>query len=346
VTTTGPAILVAAFPQKYRGRVLGISVSAVYLGLAFGPFVGGLITEYIGWRSIFYITTVLGVFTTLISFLFFGNDSLEKRGNQKIDLKESIWYMIGLLLLAYGSSKIPSIEGWIMFLAGIASVIIFWILESKSDSPVLDTKLFTQNRLFAFSNLAALINYSATFAIVFLLSLYLQKLKGFSPSYAGTLLVAQPIMMTIFSPISGSLSDKLQPRYLTTIGMTMCTFGLASFAYFSLQTPVWLIIFMLLWVGLGFALFSSPNMNTIMSSVNKTQYGLASGSAATMRVVGQIASMTIAAVFFSLMFEGKAIELVSNTIFLKAMKYAFICFAVISAFGIYFSFNRGKINRE
>ncbi|MDD3559681.1 MAG: MFS transporter [Melioribacteraceae bacterium] len=346
VTTTGPAILVSAFPQKYRGRVLGISVSAVYLGLAFGPFAGGFITQFMGWRSIFYISALLGIFTTLLTFLFLGKDESAKTEYQKIEFKESIWYMIGLLLLTYGSSKIPLFQGWIMFAAGLLSVVIFWRIENNSDYPVIDTRLFTQNRLFAYSNLAALINYSATFAIVFLLSLYLQKLKGFSPSYAGTLLVAQPLMMTIFSPFAGTLSDKLQPRYLTTIGMTMCTIGLAIFALFSESTPVWLIITMLLWVGLGFALFSSPNMNTIMSSVNNSQYGLASGSAATMRVIGQITSMTIAALFFSFMFNGKAIEMVSNTVFLKAMKYSFICFSAISALGIYFSFNRGKIERE
>lgn len=346
VTTTGPAILVLEFPKYYRGRVLGISVAAVYLGLSFGPFAGGLLTQYAGWRSIFYCSGALGILTMVITFLFLGYDDKTSPVNQKIELKESVWYMIGLLLLTYGSSKIPSVEGWIMILAGVLSVIIFWRLESKSNSPVLDTKLFTNNRLFAYSNLAALINYSSTFAIVFLLSLYLQKLKGFSPSYSGLILVAQPIMMTIFSPLAGTLSDRIQPRYLTTLGMSMCTIGLTGFAFFEITTPDWIIVITLLWVGLGFALFSSPNMNTIMSSVNKTQYGIASGSAATMRVVGQITSMTISVVFFAIMFEGKTIEIISDSIFLTAMKSAFLSFAILSSIGIYFSFKRGKLTRD
>jgi MFS family permease len=200
--------------------------------------------------------------------------------------------------------------------------------------------------LFAFSNLAALINYSATFAIVFLLSLYLQKIKGLSPRDAGAILVAQPIMMAVFSPVAGRLSDWIQPRYLTTLGMTMCTLGLAAFAFLSDTTSVVLIIILLIWVGLGFAFFSSPNMNTIMSSVNKTQLGLASGTASTMRVVGQITSMTIATLFFAGMFGSQTVEAVSNPLFLKALKWGFISFSMISAVGIYFSFNRGKIKRE
>jgi MFS family permease len=212
--------------------------------------------------------------------------------------------------------------------------------------PVIETKLFTHNRLFAFSNLAALINYSATFAIVFLLSLYLQKIKGLSPRDAGAILVAQPIMMAVFSPVAGRLSDRIQPRYLTTLGMTMCTLGLAAFAFLSDTTSVVLIIILLIWVGLGFAFFSSPNMNTIMSSVNKTQLGLASGTASTMRVVGQITSMTIATLFFAGMFGNQTVEAVSSLLFLKALKWGFISFSIISAVGIYFSFNRGKIKRE
>ena len=157
---------------------------------------------------------------------------------------------------------------------GLLALIIFWILESKSAMPVIETRLFSRNRLFAFSNLAALINYSATFAIVFLLSLYLQKIQELSPRDAGIILVAQPAMMAVFSPIAGRLSDRFQPRYLATLGMTMCTIGLTAFAFLTPSTPLYTIVMLLLWVGLGFAFFSSPNMNTIMSSVKKTNWDL------------------------------------------------------------------------
>jgi EmrB/QacA subfamily drug resistance transporter len=345
-STTGPAILVSAFPPQQRGRVLGFSVSAVYLGLAFGPFAGGLITQYLGWRFIFHIASGLGIVTALMAFRFLGADDIQRDRSIKIDLKGTLFYMAGLITLVYGSSQIPDTAGWLLMLGGLAALIIFWILETKSPSPVLDTRLFTKNRLFAFSNLAALINYSATFAIVFLLSLYLQKIKGLTPRDAGMILVAQPAIMAIFSPVAGRLSDRIEPRYLTTLGMTMCTSGLAAFSFLNEATPIWIIVLLLVWVGFGFALFSSPNMNTIMSAVERSQYGLASGTAATMRVVGQIVSMTIATVFFALFMGNQAIESVADHLFLNAQRWGFWVFSLISAVGIYFSYNRGAIIRD
>lgn len=345
-STTGPAILVSAFLPQFRGRVLGISVSAVYLGLAFGPFAGGIITQYMGWRSLFFLSSALGVFTTIVTFVFLGKDDSPTELGKKIDLRGSLFYMLGLVALVYGSSKIPSLLGWILMGGGILGLAIFWALESRSAMPVIDTKLFTRNRLFAFSNLAALINYSATFAIVFLLSLYLQKVQGLSPRNAGAILVAQPAVMAIFSPIAGRLSDRVQPRFLTTAGMSMCTVGLAAFSTLTASTPIWVIIIMLVWVGLGFALFSSPNMNTIMSSVGKTQYGLASGTAATMRVMGQIVSMTIATLYFAAFIGNIAVENVSNNLFTSVIRWAFLTFSIISTAGIYFSYYRGKVDRK
>lgn len=344
--TTGSAILVSAFLPQYRGRVLGISVSSVYLGLAFGPLVGGFLTQFLGWRSIFIVASVFGIITTIVAFLFLDKDETTDSKGKKIDLKGTIFYMLGLIALVYGSSRIPATSGWLLMGGGVLALIIFWVLETKSSMPVIETKLFTRNRLFAYSNLAALINYSATFSIVFFLSLYLQKVKAMLPHTAGMVLIAQPVIMAIFSPVAGRLSDRIQPRYISTIGMTMCSIGLAAFAFLTTATPVWFIVIILIWVGLGFAFFSSPNMNTIMSSVNRNQVGLASGSAATMRVIGQIISMTIATLFFAGMFGNQAIEAVPNLLFLQVVKWGFISFSLISLAGIYFSYNRGKIDRE
>ncbi len=346
-STTGPAILVSAFLPQHRGRVLGISVSAVYLGLAFGPFAGGLLTQYLGWRSIFFTASSLGIITAIIAFLYLGKDETSgKLSSLRISYWGTLFYMIGLVALVYGSSNIPSTGAWLIMGGGLASLVVFWLVESKALSPVFETRLFTQNRLFAFSNIAALINYSATFAIVFLMSLYLQKVQGFSPRDAGFVLIAQPVMMALFSPVAGRLSDRVQPRYLTSLGMLMCTMGLASFIFLTPNTPLWLIVLLLVLVGLGFGLFSSPNMNTIMSSVNKKYYGTASGTAASMRVLGQIASMTIATLFFAAIIGKQAIEAVPEGLFMQAMRWGFVCFTLICMAGIYFSFKRGSIKRE
>ncbi|MCK9450138.1 MAG: MFS transporter [Bacteroidales bacterium] len=344
-STTGPAILVSAFSAKNRGKVLGISVSGVYLGLASGPYLGGMLTQFAGWRSIFFVASAMGLLTAILAFLFLGKDEDSTAQNKKVDLKGTAFYMVGLVALVTGSALIPAWIGWILLLGGSLFLVVFWRLESRSAYPVLNTRLFTQNKLFSFSNLAALINYSSTFAIVFLLSLYLQKILKLSPQQAGTVLVAQPIMMAVFSPLAGRLSDHIQPRYLTTLGMSMCATGLFSFIFLTTQTPIWLIVIELVWLGLGFALFSSPNMNTIMSAVNRTQYGIASGTAATGRVLGQIVSMTIVALFLAGILGSEAIDAAHVGDFMKVVKYGFITFTAISLAGIYFSSHRGEMQR-
>lgn len=340
--TTGQAILVSSFPAQHRGRVIGISVSAVYLGLSLGPFFGGMLTQQIGWQSIFIASTILGFISISIAFRFLGKDDVQSEKSGKLDYKGLILFMLGLLYLVYGSSQIPETKGWIIMSTGCISLVLFWLVELREEEPAIDVKLYTQNRLFSYSNLAALINYCATAAIVFFLSLYLQKVKQLTPQQAGLILIAQPIMMTLFSPLVGRMADKFEPRIFATIGMSMCSVGLGAMAFLTTTTPHWVIILILLWVGLGFALFSSPNMTIIMSSVKRTQYGQASGSAASMRVIGQMTSMTIVTLIFAAMFEGQATEQVSNFTFLKAMKWGFLTFATISLVGIYFSIERGK----
>ncbi|MGC8824581.1 MAG: MFS transporter [Bacteroidales bacterium] len=343
---TGTAILASAFPSQYRGRVLGISIAGVYLGLATGPFVGGIITQYAGWRMLFYLSTIIGIVIAFLAFRIFKNAiKSNSASREKFSYIESLIYMVGLVLLVYGSSKIPHTPGWLMMGAGIITLFVFWHIQNRSKHPLLDTRLFTRNRLFAYSNIAALINYSATYSIVFMLSLYLQKIKGLSPRDAGAILVTQPLIMAVFSPITGRLSDKIQPHLLASVGMFMCSIGLFILSFLSTTFPLGSILFILAWMGSGFALFSSPNMNTIMSSVEKTQYGIASATASTMRVVGQITSMTLITIFFALIIGNKAIDMASPTQFLKITRYSFLLFSIICLIGVYFSYYRGKLHK-
>jgi EmrB/QacA subfamily drug resistance transporter len=342
--TTGAAILVSAFPPQYRGRVLGISVSGVYTGLAAGPFIGGMLTVYSGWRSIFYTGATLGAICLILAMIYLGKEEVELKQKKRFDYPGILLFMAGFVALVAGSSSIPKTAGWLLLAGGVFTLVLFWLVENRSKEPVLDTRLFNHNRLFAYSNIAALINYSATFAIVFFLSLFLQKVHGLTPRGAGLILVAQPIVMALMSPVTGRLSDRIQPVVFTTIGMSICTVGLALFAFINETTPLWQIIVLLVWMGTGFAFFSSPNMSTIMGSVQKHQLGLASGTASTMRVAGQIISMTIATLFIAAFIGTQPVKTVPNAVFLKVMMYGFLTFSAICLAGVYFSFNRGKAN--
>jgi len=206
--------------------------------------------------------------------------------------------------------------------------------------------LFRNNRVFAFSCLAALINYSATFAVTFLLSLYLQYIKGLTPQMAGTVLISQPIMMALFSPLAGKLSDKIEPRLIASLGMAITALGLVLLIFLTRNSALVYIVLSLMILGFGFALFSSPNMNAIMSAVDKRFYGIASGSVGTMRLLGQMFSMGIATLIFALFIGRAQITPEYYPALITSVKAAFIIFSGLCTIGIYFSFSRGRLRHR
>jgi len=339
--TSSAPILVSVFPPAERGKVLGLNVASVYLGLSMGPFIGGFLTQHFGWRSIFLFCVPLGI-TTIVLVFFKLKTNLISRIPGKIDHIGAIYYSAGLISIVYSSSNLNKSFGWPLLLIGILFLILFVIRCKRSPHPIFEITLFTRNRLFAFSNIAALINYCATFSLVFLMSLFLQKIKGFTPQQAGAILVAQPLMMTILSPFAGKLSDKIEPRKLATAGMLISSIGLFMLAFIDQQTSVYMIVSILIILGIGFGVFSSPNMNTIMSSVDKKQLGIASGTSSTMRVVGQMASMMITTLVFSLYFSGTHITETDNTLFTSSIRLLFTISGLICLAGVYFSNSRGN----
>jgi EmrB/QacA subfamily drug resistance transporter len=339
---TGIAILISVFPAGERGKALGINVAAVYLGLSLGPFLGGFLTQHFGWRSIFLANVPLGLIMIALIFWKLKGEWAEARG-EKFDFVGSLIYSLTLIAIMYGFSLLPGMSGAWLIAMGALGVLAFIKWEMKTESPVLDINLFRNNRTFAFSNLAALINYCATFAVNFLLSLYLQYIKGISPQNTGLILVSQPIVMAIFSPFAGRLSDRFEPRIVASIGMALTVIGLLFLAFLSEKTSLEFIITTLILLGFGFALFSSPNTNAIMSSVEKRFYGIASGTLGTMRLTGQVLSMGIAVLIFATYIGRVQITPEYYPLFLKSAKVAFIIFSVLCFFGTFASLLRGKV---
>ena len=339
---TGVAILISAFPVGERGRALGINVAAVYLGLSLGPFLGGFLTQHFGWRSIFFANVPLGAMIIAFTFWKLKGEWAEGKG-ERFDLVGSVVYGLALMAIMYGFSVLPALWGAWVILAGILGILAFIRWEMKAKSPVLNINLFKNNAIFAFSSLAALINYSATFAVGFLLSLYLQNTKGFSPQNAGLILVSQPAVMAIVSPFAGRLSDRLEPRMVASMGMALTTIALVLFTFLSQNTQIGFIIVSLIVLGLGLALFSSPNTNAVMSSVEKRFYGVGSGTLATMRLVGQMLSMGIAMLLLAIYVGRVQITPEYSSEFVSSLKIAFVIFAALCFGGIFASFARGKM---
>jgi EmrB/QacA subfamily drug resistance transporter len=342
---TGMALLTSVFPPQERGKALGIVVSATYIGLSAGPFLGGLLTHNFGWRSIFLVNVPIGFFVIILILLKLKGEWAEAKG-EKMDLTGTILYCIGLTAVIYGFSSFSSLGTSLslgIILAGIVSVSIFTWWENRSENPILEINLFRKNRTFGFSNLAALIHYCATFAITFFLSLYLQYIKQLDAQTAGAILIAQPIIMAVSSPFAGRLSDRIEPRIVASLGMGLTAIGLFLLAFLHTGTYISFIIAVLIVIGLGFGLFSSPNSNAVMSSVEKKYYGVASGTLATMRITGQMFSMGIAMLIFAIHMGNAQITPANFPAFLVSTKTAFILFGLFCTGGIFASLARGSL---
>jgi len=342
IFATGIAILTSVFPLGERGKVLGINVAAVYIGLSLGPFLGGSLTQYFTWRSVFLVTVPISLFVTLLITWKLKPEWAEAEG-EGFDFIGSFIYGISLIGIMYGISLLPATGSLWLILIGIAGLSGFMVWESRIEHPVFQVDLFRVNRVFAFSNLAALINYSATFAVTFLLSLYLQYIQGLSPQGAGLILVSQPVVMAAFSPMAGRLSDRIEPRIVASIGMTITTIGLILLTTISTDSSTGFIIGGLVLLGFGFALFSSPNTNAIMSSVEKRYYGIASGSVGTMRLLGQMFSMGIVTLIFTINIGKVQITPEYFPAFMTSSRAAFIIFSLLCAAGIIASLARGRM---
>lgn len=339
---TAVAILTSVYPLGERGRALGINVSVTYFGLSVGPFLGGLMTQQLGWRSLFYLNVPLGIIIILLVIFRLKGEWAEAKG-EKFDMAGSFIISLSLTMLMYGFTLLPSVNGVILILLAIAGFLIFIKWEARVKNPVLNVKLVRHNTVFIFSNAAALINYSATFAIGFLLSLYLQYIKAFTPQAAGLVLVAQPVVMALVSPFAGRLSDRVEPRIIASTGMGLLVLGLFALSFIGAGTAAGFIVLALMTIGLGFGLFTSPNTNAIMSSVEKKLYGVASATLATMRLTGQMLSMAISIMVFSIMIGKIKITPEYYARFLGSVKILFAVFTVLCLMGVFASLARGKV---
>lgn len=343
--STGVAIVTSIVPAAERGRALGLTTAAVYVGLSIGPVAGGILTQHFGWRSVFLVTVPLGLAVIALVVWKLEGEWAEARG-ERFDLPGALISVPSLAFIMYGFARLPSPAGAGLLLAGALGVFAFVRRELRAEHPLLHMELFSGNRVFAFSNLAALINYSASFAVTFLMSLYLQYIKAFTPQSAGLILIAQPAVMAGFSPFAGRLSDRIESRIVASAGMALTAAALFSLIFLGAGTSTPVLILNLMLLGLGFALFSSPNTNAVMGSVEPRCYGVASATLSTMRMTGQMLSMGIAMLVFAVRVGDVRITPERHEAFLTSIRIDFIIFAVLSVAGVFASLARGTALRR
>ena len=338
---TGMAIITSVYPSGERGKAIGISTTAVYVGLSLAPFLGGILTQYLGWQSLFYVTIPFGILIIWMTLQFVKDEWADARG-EKFDLPGSLIYLVSMSSFMFGFSRLPGTGAVILVTAGLLGLVGFTFLELKLKSPVFNIALFRSNRLFAFSNLAALINYATTFAITFLLSLYLQYVQGMSPRDAGMILITQPVVMAIVASVSGRMSDTYDPRILASTGMGIIVAGLVMLTFLNEHTSLSYLVPVLVVVGFGFGMFSSPNTNAIMGSVGKQYLGIASATVGTMRLTGQMISMGIATLVLQLFIGNEPLSGSTAPEFVSSMRVTFLVFVALCSLGIFASLARGS----
>ena len=339
------AIISSTFPPGERGKALGINSAVIYIGLTTGPFLGGIMTLYLGWRSIFLVNVPLGIFTLILILWKLKPEWCDAKG-ERFDIIGSIIFGASLASTIYGVSLLPTFYGWGLTLGGGFGMAAFVLYEMRQQSPIVNIELFKGNRVFLFSNLAAFLNYSSTFAVAFLLSLYLQYIKGLNPTVAGSILLFQPILQAILSPFVGRLSDRIEPRILSSAGMAVTSAALFLLTFIGTNTSEWAVIANLALLGIGLAFFVSPNTNAIMGSVDRKSLGVASGMLSTMRQLGQTLSMGVVILVFAVYIGYSQITPAYYPEFLMVCKVLLTVFALFCFTGIFVSLSRGKVVKK
>lgn len=336
------ALLSSIYPPEERGGALGINASMVYLGLSTGPFLGGFLAHIISWRILFFINFLLTFFLFLMAKIKLKGEWIDAKG-EIFDIFGAILLVFSLFFMQMGLSFLHK-KGYFLFILSIIIFIIFIFYEEKKKFPLFDLNLLFKNSLFLLSNISAFINYSSTFAIGFFLSLYLQYIKGFSPLKAGIILIIQPVIMALSSPVVGKKSDKIEPRVLSSFGMFLSFLGMVLIYNLNIESEIYLIILILILFGLGNGFFASPNTNAVMGSVEKKYYGLATGTLSTMRSLGMSVGMASSSFIFGIFLKDRPIEVKTFPLFIQSLKAYSIIFSIFLIAGIFTSLKRGKLH--
>jgi MFS family permease len=340
ILASAPSLIASAFESNKRGFVLGIQTTFTYIGLLLAPLLGGILTQYFGWKSLFLFNFIFTLIALIV--IFFGVKSEWKNEEKgKFDLYGYSLFVIVIIGIVLALEWI----NWNSLFALAISFFVgygFIIYELQHPQPFISIPFIRSNKYFTNSILAALINYATTFAISYVLSIYLQIVRGLNPLKAGIILSFQPLMMALFSAYFGHLSDKHNPGKIASSGMAIISASLLLIGLLINESlPLYILAILLAILGFGFAVFTSPNTNAVMSSINKNAYGFASAFLAFSRLFGQFISMALASSII-LLINTKNIVIFKFHSLLLSTKIIFIIFSLLSAYGVYLSAQRVK----
>ena len=342
---TQMALVTSVYSPNERGKVVGMTVSAIYVGLSLGPVLGGYVVDHMGWRGSFLLHIPLACIVLLMSAGLRGKEWLSDEKHD-FDIVGALIYILAIFFLCYGVSLMQYSISILILLLSVSLFTVFLRFEYTQRYPLLDVRLFFTNRIFTFSSITSLILYTATFANVVLVSFYLQYLKSYSATEAGFMMMIQPVTMALIAPFSGSLSDRIEPGILASVGIVITIIGLTLLALLETASSSIYIASALFFIGIGFSLFSSPNANAIMGSVEKKNYGIATAVVSTMRIFGQLTSMVLVSVFFSIYIGSNEIVPDKYPQLEQLIQVTYTVATLICIPGLFFSLARGKLHQS
>lgn len=339
---TQTAILTSVYPPQERGRVLGLLAAAVYFGLTCGPLIGGWLIEVFGWRAAFvaHLPFTLLVLVAVLPRVR-GDWAAATRG--RFDWGAALLYAAAIASLMFGVAALPLRSALVGIGGGLGLMLVFLRHQYGRTDPLLNVRLLFGNRVFGLSSLAALLMYSTTFSILVLISLYLQYLKALTPAAAGLVMLAQPLMVALISPLSGRLSDRVEARLLASAGIGVTALGLLLLSRLEPTTSLSYLVLCLLLTGSGFGLFGSPNISAIMGAAGRGELGQAGGTAATMRILGQLCSMGIVAMAFALTIGQVEIAPATYPALMRALELSFLAATALCVPAAWCSLARGRV---
>jgi EmrB/QacA subfamily drug resistance transporter len=355
------AMITRSFPAAERGRALGVNMVLVALGVSLGPVAGGVLTQFLGWRWIFYVNLPIGAVLFLAAWLALTQRQQVRR--QRFDVPGAALLAIGLAAFTLGTS-FGQEWGWssprlltAMAVALAALGGAAWA-ERRTATPVLDLALL-RNRVFVFANVSFVACMLALFAVGFLLPFYFEELRGFDTLQSGLLLTPLALTLAAVAPASGSLADRLGSRWLRPLGLAIAALGLVLLSGLNQGSPIAYIVVCLVVTGLGQGIFQSPNARTLTGAAPPEQQGVASGILATGRVMGQSLSVAVAGAVFATLggaaagrtlasssqaLSGAQLAALQHT-FVTGLRAAFLVCAGLAALGVLATLVRGRASR-
>jgi EmrB/QacA subfamily drug resistance transporter len=282
------SIITAAFPAEERGTAIGIWAGVSGSALAIGPLLGGLLTEHVGWRWIFFVNVPIGVVALAAAFLLI-DETHARDAEARLDLRGLLTSAAGLLALVYAlieANRYGWSSGTILALFAAAVVLLagFVVVERHAAGPMLDLRLFGK-RTFAGANIAALLVSLAMFGIFFFVSLYMQNILGYTPVHTGVIFLPMTVLVVISAPVAGKVTDLIGPRWPITVGMLLLTVALLSFSRLGVHAGFDLLPGMILG-GIGMGTAMGPMTTAALSTAPVDQAGVVSGVITTSRQVG------------------------------------------------------------